>query len=255
MIARTSGRMAHDLKNLLTAIVVNADVALEDLDRNGRPQREELEEVLKAAHRANAMLDQLLAFGRRQMLRIEVVDANLAVGEAVEALRRQAPEGYHIQFSPSTRKALVRTDRQQLTLLVRNLVHNAWEALTDLGTAITSVEVVDLAEARRYGDVEVPPAAYVVLSVEDRGRGMPPHVLDRVFQPFFTTKDQQLRMGLGLSVAYGVVKQSGGYIFASSREEVGSLFEVYLPAEAGAVEERVGAEGAAGWNPGEEALD
>ena len=230
MIARTSGRMAHDLKNLLTAIAVNAEVALQDLEADGNLHREELDEILAAAHRANTLLDQLLAFGRRQMLRVEVVDVNQVVDEAIASLRQEAREGHDIDFLPTAEAAFVRTDRQQLIRLVGSLVTNAWEAMDAGGSVRVCVRFVCLSEARRYGDVEVPPAAYVLLAVEDPGSGMAPEVLDRVFQPFFTTKEQHSKLGLGLSVAYGLVKQSGGYIFASSREGAGSLFEVYLPA-------------------------
>lgn len=228
MIARVSGGMAHDLSNLLTSMILNAEVALEEVRARGGPV-EEIDEILKAAHRASGLLNQLLAFGRRQVLRVEVIDLSAAVATTIALLADIFSDSVSIHFLPAHERVRVRADRDQLAQLVVNLVANARDAMPEGGTVTVRVKRLELAAGRFYGDVEVAPGRYALLTVADTGQGMDPDILDRIFHPFFTTKDRGFGAGLGLSVVYGIVKQSGGYVFASSAPGEGSLFEVFLP--------------------------
>ncbi len=229
MIARTAGRMAHDLKNILTAIIVNTEIALEDAELRNEGSREELDEVLRAAQRANGLLDQLLAFGRRQVLRMDIVDLRSALAPPIDMMRDLFGPRFRIRFEEPAGAVIVRADRDRLSQLMANLVANARDATPDGGMVWVRVRSVSLSAERRYGEVVVPAGNWALITVEDEGAGMTPEVLDRAFQPFFTTKGGRVGAGLGLSVAYGIVKQSGGFIFASSREGRGTLFEIFLP--------------------------
>lgn len=230
MIARVSGGMAHHLNNLLTAIILNAEVALEEARASHAPV-EELAEILASAQKAARLVGQLLAFGRNQVLRMEPLDLPRVLAPTIDMLQDIFGGTITIEFLAHPEPLQVYADRGQLAQLVVNLVANARDAMPRGGTVTVRARRIELSEPSSYAQVEVEPGPYALLTVEDEGAGMGPEVLDRIFQPFFTTKGRRGRpdAGLGLSVVYGIVKQSGGYIFASSAEGRGSLFEVFLP--------------------------
>ncbi len=227
-IGRLAGGVAHDFNNLLTAILGYAELLLHGLPP-GDPTREGLEEIKRAAERAASLTQQLLAFGRKQLLQPAVVDLNALVHETQKMLRRLIPEDIEIrlELDPDTRP--VRADPTQTQQVLVNLVLNARDAMPRGGVIIISTgnDHLSRSEVRRWSDVR--PGHYAVLTVSDTGCGMDPATLARVFEPFFTTKVQGKGTGLGLATAYGIVKQSGGHIEVESEPGQGTTFRVYLP--------------------------
>jgi two-component system, cell cycle sensor histidine kinase and response regulator CckA len=228
-VGQLAGGVAHDFNNLLTAINGYAELAV----RNGgdRPAlRDNLRAIQDTTDRAASLTHQLLAFSRRQRLKPKVVDLNDVVAGSLGLVERLIREDVSVETSFASGVPHVRADPDQLTHVLLNLAVNARDAMPSGGTLRISSEAVVLDEADGQRLWGAPPGPYVRLSVEDTGVGMEPAVLERVFEPFFTTKEVGAGTGLGLSTAYGVVKQSGGYITAESDPGLGSRFDVYLPA-------------------------
>lgn len=227
-IGRLAGGVAHDFNNLLTAILGYAELLLHGLPA-GDPTREGLEEIKRAAERAANLTQQLLAFGRKQMLQPTVVDLNALVAETEKMLRRLIPEDIEIrlELDPETRP--VRADPTQTQQVLVNLVLNARDAMPRGGTITISTGNDQLTRSRVRHMSDVPAGHYAVLTVSDTGCGMDAATLARVFEPFFTTKGQGKGTGLGLATAYGIVKQSGGHIEVESEPGQGATFRVLLP--------------------------
>ncbi|MCS6975563.1 MAG: response regulator [Gemmatales bacterium] len=227
-IGRLAGGVAHDFNNLLTAILGYAELLLHGLPP-GDPTREGLEEIKRAAERAASLTQQLLAFGRKQMLQPTVVDLNALVHETQKMLRRLIPEDIEIRLELDPDTQPVRADPTQTQQVLVNLVLNARDAMPRGGTITISTGNDELtrSQVRRLSDVRAGP--YAVLTVTDTGCGMDEATLARVFEPFFTTKVQGKGTGLGLATAYGIVKQSGGHIEVESEPGQGTTFRVYLP--------------------------
>jgi len=228
-VGRLAGGVAHDFNNLLTAIKGNTALILEDLPP-AAPIRRDLEEILHAAERASVLTRQLLAFSRRQVLRPKVLDVASVVLGAVATLRRRLGEGIEIVTDLDPLAGAVHADPGQLEQVLTNLVMNARDAMPQGGTITIETRNAELGEEhmRRY-PYRVQPGAYVRLVVRDTGHGMDEATLARIFEPFFTTKEPGKGTGLGLSTVYGIVKQSGGYIWAESEVGKGTRFEIYLP--------------------------
>ncbi|HEU4883131.1 MAG TPA: PAS domain S-box protein [Longimicrobium sp.] len=229
-VGRLAGGVAHDFNNLLTAIQGNVEMLMLEVPQGGAI-RDDLLEIKRAATRAASLTRQLLAFSRKQMLAPKVLDVNAAVRELERMLGRVIGEDVQLVTVLSADRATVMADPGQLEQVVLNLAVNARDAMPRGGTLRIETREVELSEkeAQRY-PYRVDPGSYVRLSVSDTGVGMPPEVLARVFEPFFTTKEPGKGTGLGLSTVYGIVKQSGGYVWAESEEGRGSVFRVYLPA-------------------------
>jgi PAS domain S-box-containing protein len=225
-VGRLAGGIAHDFNNLLTAIRGYADFLREGLGEGTR-LREDADEIARAGERASALVRQLLAFSRAQMLRPEVVDLNEVVRETETMLRRLIGEDLELVIDLDSTLATVSADAGQLEQTIINLAVNAREAMPDGGTLTirTRNVLVSGSAARR---LELQPGAYVRLSAEDTGIGMDESTRLRAFEPFFTTKAQGT--GLGLSTVYGIVTQSGGQVEAETQQGKGSVFSVYLPA-------------------------
>lgn len=230
-IGRLAGGVAHDFNNILTVIDGYLDLAIGELDQD-HPTRPDLEAVREASARAGAVTGQLLAFSRRQVLRPQVLELNGVVRDMQTMLRRLIGEDLElrVQLDPAARP--VEVDPGQIQQVVLNLVVNARDALPDGGviTITTGTERIDDAAAAQY-PYAVETGSYTRLAVHDTGGGIPPEALQQVFEPFFTTKEKGKGTGLGLATVYGIVKQSGGYIWADS-DEAGTTFRVYLPAVA-----------------------
>jgi two-component system, cell cycle sensor histidine kinase and response regulator CckA len=192
--------------------------------------RDDLMEIKRASTRAASLTRQLLAFSRKQMLAPKVLDLNAVVRELERMLGRVIGEDVQLVTVLHAEQAAVMADPGQLEQVVLNLAVNARDAMPRGGTLRIETREVQLsdADAERY-PYRVDPGAYVRLTVRDTGVGMSPEVLARVFEPFFTTKEPGKGTGLGLSTVYGIVKQSGGYVWAESEEGRGSTFRVYLP--------------------------
>jgi PAS domain S-box-containing protein len=227
-IGRLAGGVAHDFNNLLTAILGYTELLLHGLPP-GDPSREGLEEIKRAAERAASLTQQLLAFGRKQILQPTVVDLNALVHETQKMLRRLIPEDIEIRLELDPDTQPVRADPTQTQQVLVNLVLNARDAMPRGGviTISTGNDHLSRSEVRRLSDVR--PGHYAVLTVSDTGCGMDAATLARVFEPFFTTKVQGKGTGLGLATAYGIVKQSGGHIEVESEPGQGTTFRVYLP--------------------------
>jgi two-component system cell cycle sensor histidine kinase/response regulator CckA len=223
-VGRLAGGVAHDFNNLLTVIQGAAELALDPAADAGR-MRTELDEIRRAARRATALTGQLLAFGRRQILQPRPLDLSEVVRGMSAILRRLVPESIEIDVRPRAQR-VISADVAQLEQVLLNLVLNARDAMPDGGRL--TIETADV--LLDDGHADVPPGPYVVLAVRDTGIGMDVTTLARVFEPFYTTKEQGKGTGLGLASVYGIVRQSGGHIRVDSEPGRGSTFEVYLPA-------------------------
>ncbi len=228
-IGKLAGGIAHDFNNLLTAITGYSDILLGRLGQ-GDPGRKEIEEIRNAGERAAALTRQLLAFGRRQILNLKLVDLNETIWEMESMLRRVIGEDISIMTFPGNNLWPVRVDPGQVEQVIMNLVANSRDAMPGGGklTIETSNVRIDEEYARRRTGVK--PGEYVMLAVSDTGRGMSPEVQSRIFEPFFTTKEKGKGTGLGLSTVYGIVKQTGGNVWVYTEEGMGSAFKVYFPA-------------------------
>jgi two-component system cell cycle sensor histidine kinase/response regulator CckA len=195
------------------------------------PRRADIEEVIRAGTRAADVTRQLLAFTRQQFLQPQLVDINMVVAEMEKMLRHSLGEDKQLEFRLSPDAGQMRADRGQLEQVLINLVLNARDALDDHGrvTIETACTTWDEAYAERHGGVDIPLGRYVMLAVSDTGCGMDREVQQRIFEPFFTTKPIGQGTGLGLSTVYGIVKQSGGFVWVYSEPGQGSVFKVYLP--------------------------
>jgi PAS domain S-box-containing protein len=234
-IGLLAGGIAHDFNNLLTAIAGYTDLVLQTFDEHDE-RRDDLHEVAKAAQRATAMTGRLLAFSRRQILQSAVIDVNGMVIDIERLLRRTIPENIDLGLQVGSATNRVRADRGQLEQVLVNLAINASDAMPHGGQLRIITETVGVDHAWARDHPPMPVGEYVRLSVSDTGIGMSPETQARVFEPFFTTKDRGEGTGLGLATVYGIVKQSGGYIWLDSKVGGGTTFSVYLPSVQEAVE-------------------
>jgi two-component system, cell cycle sensor histidine kinase and response regulator CckA len=236
-IGRLAGGVAHDFNNLLTVIQGHVQLIRDDLP-DGSPVDQDLGQVLKEVERAASLTRQLLAFSRRQVLIEKTIDLGRHLRGMEAMLRRFIPERIHLEFDSGDGRSLVRADPGQLQQVVLNLTVNAKDAIEERGTIAFGVERRTISPT----DAEtipwyVRPGEYVALVVQDDGCGMDPDVKARIFEPFFTTKPEGEGTGLGLSMVFGIVKQSGGHIVVESEPGGGTRFELLLPVVEGEVEE------------------
>jgi PAS domain S-box-containing protein len=227
-VGQLAGGIAHDFNNVLTAISGNADL-LQDQFPVGDPRLEDVNEIRAAVARAAALTHQLLAFSRRQVLQPRVLDLGEVIAATKKMLQRIIGEDIELVSTARPEAGRVRADPGQLEQVILNLVVNARDAMPGGGkvTIETGAAYFDAAYAHQH-----PPAtegAYVMLAVSDTGKGMTPEIKSRLFEPFFTTKEVGKGTGLGLATVYGIVKQSGGFIWVYSEPGHGTTFKVYLP--------------------------
>jgi PAS domain S-box-containing protein len=255
-IGRLAGGVAHDFNNLLTAILGHVELGQKALEA-GHPLHADLAEVHRAGMRAANLTRQLLAFARQQMIEPRLVDLNGLLSGMDALLRRLAGETVTIRTELAPRLWAVRADPGQLEQVAMNLVVNARDAMPNGGTLTIRTTHARVRPDEPAADGSVPAGDYVLLEVADSGVGMSESVRSRIFEPFFTTKEKGRGTGLGLATSYGIVKQSGGYISASSREGEGTMFRIYLPRVEGepvAADERAVPAGALVARPGETIL-
>jgi two-component system, cell cycle sensor histidine kinase and response regulator CckA len=227
-VGQLAGGIAHDFNNLLTAITGYTELLLSSLAADD-PLRSHAEQVRRSAQRAASLTQQLLAFSRRQVLEPKTLNLNEVISGIEEMLRRLI--GEHIELR--TRRAPdlwpVRADPGQLEQAIMNLVVNARDAMPGGGRLSIETGNAELDPAYAGAHMPIEPGDYAMVAVTDSGTGMTPEVRGRLFEPFFTTKGQGKGTGLGLSTTYGIVKQSGGYIWCYSEPGKGTTFKIYLP--------------------------
>ncbi len=227
-IGRLAGGVAHDFNNLLTAISGYSDLLLRELPEESA-LRSHAEEIQKAGERAAALTQQLLAFSRRQVLEPRVVNLNAALANLEKMLRRLIGEDIELVTSAQPDLWPVKADPGQIEQVVLNLAVNARDAMPNGGRLTVSTQNTELDEEAARNSPPTRPGSYVLLAVADSGAGMSPETRSRLFEPFFTTKEVGKGTGLGLSTVYGIVKQSGGYIWVESEPGAGSVFKIFLP--------------------------
>ena len=227
-VGRLAGGVAHDFNNLLTAILGCADLLLETLGPEV-PEREDVEEIRKAARRAADLTRQLLAFSRQQVLAPQVLDLNVLVPNLEKLLRRLIGEDVELRTTLGAGLGAVKADPGQIEQVIVNLAVNARDAMPDGGRLTIETCNAELDETYAAEHFPTRPGSYVLLAVTDTGTGMDADTKSHIFEPFFTTKGQGQGTGLGLATAYGIVKQSGGYVWVYSEPGQGTSFKIYLP--------------------------
>ncbi len=232
-IGRLAGGVAHDFNNILSIIMGHGELLLNTAELNERA-RKGLEQIRRAAERAASLTQQLLAFGRKQVLQPKVLDLNEAVSDFQKMLARVIGEDIELVASLHPSLNPVRVDPGQVEQVLMNLAINARDAMPQGGRLVMETSNAEIS-AQQGRDLDLPSGHYVMLKVSDTGHGMDAATLAHIFEPFFTTKAVGKGTGLGLSTVYGIVKQSGGGIQAESEMGRGTSFRVYLPAEKGPV--------------------
>jgi two-component system, cell cycle sensor histidine kinase and response regulator CckA len=229
-VGRLAGGVAHEVNNMMTIILGFSDLLSRGLKAPDHRQRE-VEEIRKAAMRAARITTQLLTFSRQQVLQPTDLRLKQVVEEMVPVLRLMLPANVKVETLLAPLDAVVRADRSQMEQVLINLAFNARDAMASGGTIKISTEArrLDEAAGQRLIGIPIPPGRYGLVSVEDTGHGMDQTTLAQVFEPFFTTKAAGLGTGLGLSTVYGIVKQSGGYVWVESDPGAGTRFTVCLP--------------------------
>ena len=229
-IGRLAGGVAHDFNNLMTSVIGNAELVLMSLTKDD-PLREDVEEIKKAGDRATALTRQLLAFSRKQVLQPMVLNLNTVLADTDKMLRRLIGEDLEIATILEQELGNVNIDPGQMEQVVMNLAINARDAMPGGGKLTIETSNVDLDReyAHKKGAMELEPGPYVMLAISDKGIGMDKETQAQIFDPFFTTKAKGKGTGLGLSTVYGIIKQSGGYIWIYSEPGQGTTFKIYLP--------------------------
>jgi two-component system cell cycle sensor histidine kinase/response regulator CckA len=228
-IGQLAGGVAHDFNNLLTAISGHCDLLLLRHDQ-GDPDYADLMQINQNANRAAALVNQLLAFSRKQTLRPEEIDLRETVSDLTHLLNRLVGEKITLSFSHDPVLTTIRADKRQLEQVLVNLVVNARDAIAGIGEIRIVTEGIHHDAPFSRDRVTVPPGDYVAVKVIDTGCGIPPDRLSKVFEPFYTTKRIGEGTGLGLSTAYGIIKQTGGYIFVDSTPGEGACFTLLFRA-------------------------
>lgn len=228
-IGRLSGGVAHDFNNIL-GLIIGYSEALQEHIPPTDPYREAVDEIQNAGKRAAALTQQLLAFSRKQVLEPRVLNLNAIIQDVEKMLRRLVGENIPIELLLAPDTPTIKADRSQIEQVILNLVVNARDAMPEGGKLIieTGDWILDRSTVLRHPYVI--PGPYAMLKVTDTGCGMDAELQSHIFEPFFTTKEKGKGTGLGLATAYGVIKQSGGYIWVDSEVGKGTTFRIYLPA-------------------------
>jgi len=229
-IGTLAGGIAHDFNNLLTVILSYSSYLSEELPSVSKFHRA-AEQVHLAAERGAALTRQMLAFSRRQVFQLRVLNVNDIIGNLLKMLQRIIGEHIQIRTALAEDLAAVKSDPAQLEQVLMNLCVNARDAMAEGGQLKLETQNVDLDETFVRAHVGSAPGPHVLLTVTDTGMGMDAPTQARIFEPFFTTKGPGHGTGLGLAMVYGVIKQSGGYIWVSSEIGKGTCFKIYLPQE------------------------
>ena len=227
-VGRLAGGVAHDFNNLITVIRGYAELVEESLPA-GAPARADMREVKRAADRAADLTAQLLAFSRKQILQPRVVNLNEIVRRMEKMLPHMIGEDLELVMLLQPDAGNVRADQGQIEQVIMNLAANARDAMPRGGTLSFQTANLRADDALLSVHPEIAPGEYVTLTVTDTGTGMGPQTIARIFEPFFTTKELGKGTGLGLATVYGIIKQSGGYIYCASELGKGTSFQIHLP--------------------------
>jgi len=227
-VGQLAGGVAHDFNNVLTAIIGFADLLLLK-HKPGDPSFADLMSIKQSANRAAGLTRQLLAFSRRQTLRPQVLEVPTHIDDLTVLLKRLIGEQITLKVDHGAQIWPVKADLVQLEQVVVNLVVNARDAMPNGGAITLRTRNVGAAEAATLSYTGMPAADYVLIEVEDTGTGMPPDILEKIFEPFFSTKELGKGTGLGLSTVYGIIKQTGGFIYPDSEVGTGTVFRIFLP--------------------------
>lgn len=227
-VGRLAGGIAHDFNNMLTTIIGYSELIFMEQGLN-ETVNEGVQEIKKSAERAASLTQQLLAFSRKQIMRPQQIDLNKLIKNLRKMLTRLIHEDITFSTKLNTGIGEIKADPVQIEQVIMNLVVNARDAMPDGGTLTIETQDVYLDESYRREQPEVIPGDYVLLMVSDTGHGIDSETIKNIFDPFFTTKELGQGTGLGLSTVYGIVKQSGGYIWVYSELDQGTTFKIYLP--------------------------
>jgi CheY-like chemotaxis protein len=227
-VGKLAGGVAHEFNSILTAIIGQSELLLEDLPAESS-EAKGVTEISKAAIRAANLTRQLLAYGRKQLLEIRTLDLNSVVGDMESTLRHLLGHAVDLRIVLAATLKAVRTDAGQLEQVIMNMVLNAHEAMPNGGKVTLETANVSISPESAGGYPELKAGNYVILAITDTGTGMSAEVKARIFEPFFSTKRVGEGTGLGLSTSYGIIKQSGGHISVYSEPALGTTFKIYLP--------------------------
>jgi PAS domain S-box-containing protein len=227
-VGRLAGGVAHDFNNVLTAIFGYSDLVLDGLEP-GDQRRLDVEEIKRAANRAAGLTRQLLAFSRKQVMQPRHLNLNEIIENLETLLHKLIGQEIVLQIDTATDLWTVKADPGQIEQVLMNLAANARDAMPEGGTLTIATTNEDLAPDDAAALVGIEPGRFVRLTVSDSGLGIPDHVRPHVFEPFFTTKEQGKGTGLGLATVYGIVKQSGGWIYLDEAPDSGASFRIFLP--------------------------
>ena len=228
MVGQLAGGIAHDFNNVLSAIMMANDFLL-NAHKPTDPSFQDIMQIKQNATRAATLVRQLLAFSRKQTLRPQVLDLGDALSDLTMLLRRLI--GEKVKFDPVHGRDLwpVKVDVSQFEQVIVNLAVNARDAMPDGGKLTIKTANVSAQQAEKLSYKGMPPADYVRIDVSDTGTGIPAEIVDKIFEPFFSTKEVGKGTGLGLSTVYGIVKQTGGFVYVESEEGRGTTFCIFLP--------------------------
>ncbi|MGE0751060.1 MAG: cell cycle histidine kinase CckA [Variibacter sp.] len=227
-VGQLAGGIAHDFNNVLSAIMMATDFLL-SAHRPTDPSFQDIMQIKQNANRAASLVRQLLAFSRRQTMRPQVLSLGEVLSDLTMLLRRLIGEKVQLELTHGRDLWPVKVDLSQFEQVVVNLAVNARDAMPDGGTLAIRTANVASTDCARFGYKAMPAADYVLIEISDTGTGVPPELIEKIFEPFFSTKEVGKGTGLGLSTVYGIIKQTDGFIFLDSELGKGTTFHIFLP--------------------------
>jgi PAS domain S-box-containing protein len=227
-VGRLAGGVAHDFNNLLTVIFGHAELGMMSLD-DASPVRKHLREIISIADRTTELIDQLLSFSRKKVIKPRIIDLNEHLANMERMLQRLIGEDVELTFIRKPALGLIKAEPAQVDQVVVNLAVNARDAMPEGGNLTIETHDVDVDASFAASHVGSSPGPYVQLSVSDSGHGIDKEIMTQIFDPFFTTKSKEKGTGLGLATVYGIVNQNGGFITCYSEKGIGTTFKIYLP--------------------------